>query len=69
MGTRRRFSREFKVEAVKLVCERRVAVAQAAREEDKTNWAAVQSWPTRGSSLPVPFGHRCRPAPPRFPPP
>ena len=30
MGTRRRFSREFKVEAVKLVCERGVTVSQAA---------------------------------------
>jgi len=32
MGTRRQFSREFKVEAVKLVTERGVAVAQAARD-------------------------------------
>ena len=31
---RRRFSREFKVEAVKLVRERGVSVAQAARELD-----------------------------------
>ena len=31
---RRRFSREFKVEAVKLVRERRVSVAQAARDLD-----------------------------------
>ena len=30
MGTRRQFSREFKLEAVKLVNERGVAVAQAA---------------------------------------
>ena len=34
MGARRRFSREFKVEAVKLVLERRVAMAQAARDLD-----------------------------------
>ena len=34
MGTRRQFSREFKVEAVKLVAERGVAVAQAARDLD-----------------------------------
>ena len=34
MGTRRRFSREFKVEAVRLVTERRVAMAQAARDLD-----------------------------------
>ena len=32
--TRRKFSREFKVEAVKLVTERGVAVAQAARDLD-----------------------------------
>ena len=34
MGTRRQFSREFKVEAVKLVTGRGVAVAQAARDLD-----------------------------------
>jgi transposase len=34
MGTRRQFSREFKLEAVKLVKERGVAVAQAARDLD-----------------------------------
>lgn len=34
MGTRRQFSQEFKVEAVKLVTERGVAVAQAARDLD-----------------------------------
>jgi transposase len=32
MGTRRQFSREFKVEAVRLVKERGVSVAQAARD-------------------------------------
>lgn len=32
--TRRKFSREFKVEAVKLVTERGVAVAQAVRDLD-----------------------------------
>ena len=32
--TRRKFSREFKVEAVKLVTDRGVAVAQAARDLD-----------------------------------
>jgi transposase len=32
MGARRRYSREFKVEAVKLVLERGVAMAQAARD-------------------------------------
>ena len=34
MGTRRQFSREFKVEAVKLVLERGVTVTQAARDLD-----------------------------------
>jgi transposase len=34
MGTRRKFSREFKVEAVKLVRERGVSLAQAARQLD-----------------------------------
>lgn len=34
METRRRFSREFKVEAVKLIKERGVGVAQAARDLD-----------------------------------
>ncbi|SMO65776.1 Transposase [Paracoccus laeviglucosivorans] len=32
--TRRKFSREFKVEAVRLVTDRGVAVAQAARDFD-----------------------------------
>ena len=32
MGTRRMFTREFKLEAVKLVSERGVRVAQAARD-------------------------------------
>ena len=34
MGLRRQFSREFKLEEVKLVKERDVAVAQAARDLD-----------------------------------
>ena len=34
MGTRRQFSREFKREAVRLVKERGVSVAQAARDLD-----------------------------------
>lgn len=34
MGTRRQFSREFKVEAVRLVKDRGVSVAQAARDLD-----------------------------------
>jgi|SRR6218665_1934912 len=34
MGTRRQFNREFKLEAIKLVRERGVSVAQAARDID-----------------------------------
>ena len=34
MRTRRQFSREFKVEAVKLVAERGVSLSQAARDLD-----------------------------------
>jgi len=34
MGTRRQFSREFKLEAVKLVKERGISVRQAARDLD-----------------------------------
>jgi transposase len=34
VGTRRQFSREFKLEAVKLVKDRGVSVAQAARDLD-----------------------------------
>ena len=34
MATRRQFSREFKVEAVKLVAERGVSISQAARDLD-----------------------------------
>ena len=34
MGTRRRYTREFKLEAVKLVVERGVTMTQAARDLD-----------------------------------
>ena len=34
MGTRRQFSREFKLEAVRLVKDRGVTVAQASRDLD-----------------------------------
>lgn len=43
MGTRRRYSREFKVEAVRLVVERRVAMAQAARDLD-VHVNVLRSW-------------------------
>jgi transposase len=39
---RRRFTREFKLEAVKLVTERGVTIAQAARDlESVARWCAV----------------------------
>lgn len=41
--TRRKFSREFKVEAVKLVTERGVAVAQAARDLDMAE-SVLRRW-------------------------
>lgn len=43
MSTRRQFSREFKIEAVKLVRERSVSVAQAARDLDvhKGRWGLL----------------------------
>ena len=40
---RRRFTREFKVEAVKLVRERGVAVVQAARDPQNSGKALVGS--------------------------
>ena len=43
MGTRRKFTREFKVEAVKLVVERGVTVAQAARDLD-LNVKVLRLW-------------------------
>ena len=43
MATRRQFSREFKLEAVKLVKERGVALAQAARDLD-LHETVLRSW-------------------------
>lgn len=43
MGTRRQFSREFKLEAVKLVKERGVSVAQAARDLE-LHQTVLRSW-------------------------
>jgi len=40
--TRRKFSREFKIEAVRLVTDRGVAVAQAARDLDVAEIAALK---------------------------
>ena len=63
MGTRRQFSREFKLEAVRLVKERGVSVAQAARDLDVhenvlrkwvRDWAAdpQQAFPGQGVMKP-----------------
>jgi transposase len=41
--TRRKFSREFKIEAVRLVTDRGVAVAQAARDLDITE-SVLRRW-------------------------
>ena len=43
MGTRRQFSREFKLEAVKLVKERGVAVTQACRDLD-VHESRLRAW-------------------------
>ena len=43
MGTRRRFSREFKQEAVRLVRERGIAVAQVARDLD-LHESVLRTW-------------------------
>lgn len=43
MGTRRKFTREFKVEAVKLVRNRGVTMAQAARDLD-LNVNLLRGW-------------------------
>jgi transposase len=57
MGTRRQFSREFKLEAVRLVKERGVTVAQAARDLDVhenvlRKWMREQS-PSRSRRSPA----------------
>ena len=41
--TRRKFSREFKIEAVRLVTDRGVAVAQAARDLDMAE-SVLRRW-------------------------
>ena len=43
MGTRRHFSREFKLEAVKLVKERGVSAVQAARDLD-VHQSVLRKW-------------------------
>ena len=45
MATRRQFSREFKLEAVKLVKERGVSVPQAARDSRRSRERVAQVGP------------------------
>ena len=52
MGTRRRFTREFKVEAVKLVRERGVTIAQAARDLE-VHVNVLRSWVREQQADPV----------------
>jgi transposase len=49
---RRRFSREFKIEAIKLVRERRVSAAQAARDLD-VHENVLRKWVKEFGSDPV----------------
>ncbi len=50
MGTRREFSREFKLEAVKLVKERGVTAAQAARDLD-VHENVLRKWVRAGPAI------------------
>ena len=50
--TRRKFSREFKIEAVRLVTDRGVAVAQAARDLDVAE-SVLRRWMRELASAPV----------------
>ena len=51
MGTRRQFSREFKLEAVKLVAQRGVSVAQTARDLD-VHENVLRKWVREASADP-----------------
>ena len=50
--TRRKFSREFKIEAVRLVTDRGVAVAQAARDLDVAE-SVLRRWMRELATAPV----------------
>lgn len=50
--TRRKFSREFKLEAVKLVTERGVSVAQACRELDLSE-SVLRRWMREATAAPA----------------
>lgn len=51
MGTRRQFSRQFKLEAVKLVTQRGVSVAQTARDLD-VHENVLRKWVREASADP-----------------
>jgi Transposase and inactivated derivatives len=51
--TRRKFSREFKIEAVRLVTDRGVAVAQAARDLDVAE-SVLRRWMRELAATPAP---------------
>ena len=66
--TRRKFSREFKIEAVRLVTDRGVAVAQAARDLDVAE-SVLRRWMRELTTTPAqhsPGTVRCGPVWPRF---
>ena len=68
--TRRKFSREFKIEAVRLVTDRGVAVAQAARDLDVAE-SVLRRWMQELTAAPVaalPGTDRCGPIWPRLQP-
>ena len=50
--TRRKFSRDFKIEAVRLVTDRGVAVAQAARDLDVAE-SVLRRWMRELATAPV----------------
>ena len=66
--TRRKFSREFKIEAVRLVTDRGVAVAQAARDLD-VGESVLRRWMrelTASQPRRFPGTGRCAPMWPRL---
>lgn len=68
--TRRKFSREFKIEAVRLVTDRGVAVAQAARDLDLAE-SVLRRWMRELTATPVtafPGNGQYGPIWPRFQP-
>ena len=62
---RRLFSREFKLEAVKLIKDRGVAVAQAARDLDVAE-SVLRRWAREGG-IPPPYSCMRHPVSGRYP--